>query len=597
MKTSTSLYISTQNGTGSLSANQILLTGLFKAGYFVGSKNIFPSNIAGLATQYFLRWSNADYLCSFQTQSNYLLNNHLPLLNEDLLQIKNKGTLIIDSDYEEILKNSPNYHLVKQNQIKVIQIPYKDILKTIDAKAPIKKLLKNIISVSFLSEVFNLNNELMNTVLEEKFDGAILQLNKATFKLGVKEAKKQIQNHNIVQIAKTKEAKNKEHSLLMDGNTGAAMGMLTAGCQVFSWYPITPSTSIAENIKKFSTQLKTNTFSITQSEDELSAISMTVGAGWAGARAATATSGPGLSLMAEALGYAYFAEIPLVVCDVQRMGPSTGLPTKTSQGDLSFATQLSHGDCQSIILFPSNPEECFKMHYQAFDLANYLQTPILILSDLDVGMNLQSCPEFSYPTTELQTGKLSHIQEKDLKNWQPYADPDQDFIPIRSIPGSLQPYLTRGSGHNQKGDYSEKPQDFSKLLTRLHSKYKSSLKITPPPVVVKTKSINEKCIQLMAYGSTHQIIKEAQEQLELQGYSMEYLKIQSYPLHVDIIKSFLKDSSKPCFIIEQNASGQMKNLITQVLPEHAHQFTSITHYNGLPIDAVSVTKKITEHLK
>ncbi|MBE8222082.1 MAG: 2-oxoacid:acceptor oxidoreductase subunit alpha, partial [Bdellovibrionales bacterium] len=465
----------------------------------------------------------------------------------------------------------------------------------IDTKAPIKKLLKNIISISFLSEIFNLDNEVMRAVLKEKFDGDILQLNQSAFKLGIKEAKKQIQNNNIIQISKTKNA-NKKHPLLIDGNTGAAIGMLTAGCQVFSWYPITPSTSIAENLKKIKPYSK-NTMSITQSEDELSAVSMVVGAGWAGARAATATSGPGLSLMSEALGYAYFAEVPLVVCDVQRMGPSTGLPTKTSQGDLSFATQLSHGDCQSIILFPSNPEECFKMNYQSFDIANYLQTPILILSDLDIGMNIQSCPEFSYPESKLETGKLSHIQKKELKNWQRYDDPDKDFIPIRSIPGSLHPYLTRGTGHNKKGDYSEDPKDFSKLLKRLHLKYKSCLKITPPPVVTKTKNSDKKCIQLIAYGSTDQIITEVTEKLKLQGYFAEYLKIQSYPLHTDIIKDFLKDNNKNCFIIEQNASGQMKNLITQVLPEYANQFTGITHYNGLPIDADSVTKKIMENLK
>lgn len=603
MKNSLSLYISTQNGTGSLSANQILLTGLFKAGYFVGSKNIFPSNIAGLATQYFIRWSDADYLCSLQTQADYLLNIHLPLLDEDLLKIKKGGILIIDSDYEDILKNSSNYPLIKENQIPVVKIPYKEILKNIDAKAPIKKLLKNIISISFLSKIINLDDQLMQKVLEEKFHGAILDLNKMTFQLGVKEAERQIKNNNIAvavsisPIAKNKELKNKGHSLLIDGNTSAAMGIVTAGCQVFSWYPITPSTSIAENLKTFCEQnAKADTFSIVQSEDELSAVSMVIGAGWAGARAATATSGPGLSLMAEALGYAYFAEIPLVVCDVQRMGPSTGLPTKTSQGDLSFATQLSHGDCQSIILFPSNPKDCFEMHYQSFDIANDLQTPILILSDLDIGMNLQSCPDFSYPTTELQMGKLSHLQTKDLKNWQRYDDVDQDFIPIRSIPGSLQPYFTRGTGHNVKGDYSEKPQDFSKLLKRLHSKYQSCLKITPPPLITKTKNINKKTIQLIAYGSTHQIIKESQEQLELQNYSVEYLKIQSYPLHTGIIKSFLQDIKIPCFVIEQNASGQMKNLLLQALPEYARKLISITHYNGLPIDSDNVTKKITKTL-
>ncbi|MBE8162881.1 MAG: hypothetical protein HAW63_02720 [Bdellovibrionaceae bacterium] len=591
-----SLFISTQNGTGSLSANQILLTGLFKAGHFVGSKNIFPSNIAGLATQYFLRWSNVEHLCGFQTQSNYLLNIHLPTLNEDLLKIKNEGVLIIDSDYTDILKNSPNYFLIKKHKISVVKIPYKDILKNIEAKAPIKKLLKNIISTSFLSEVFNIDNALMQSVLKEKFTDDILQVNKKAFVLGLKEAKKQIQAGNIVQLPKEKTLQNKKHSLLIDGNIGAAMGILTAGCQVFSWYPITPSTSVAENIKTLNAQLKTNSCLTMQSEDELSAISMTIGAGWAGARAATATSGPGLSLMAEALGYAYFAEIPLVVGDVQRMGPSTGLPTKTSQGDLCFAAQISHGDCQSIILLPSNPEECFTMNYQAFDIAHNLQTPVLILSDLDIGMNLQSCGDISYPSTELQNGKLSHTQPR-VKNWEPYADPDKDYVPIRSLPGSLQAYLTRGTGHNQKGDYSEDPENFSKLLKRLRLKYQSCLKITPPPVITKTNIPSERGVQIIAYGSTDQIIKEVQEQLQLQNCSVEYLKIQSYPLHTDIMQSFLKNSSKPCFIIEQNISGQMKQLITQALPEYASQFTSITHYNGLPIDACSVTKQIIESLK
>lgn len=599
MHKSTSLYISTQNGTGSLSANQILLTVIFKTGYFTSSKNLFPSNIAGLPTQFFIRWSDKEHLCSFETKSDYLLNIHLPLLNEDLLKIKDNGTFFIDSDYLEVLKNSPNYQVIKEKNIALIQIPYKQILSKIEAKAPIKKLLKNIIAISFLSEIFNLSTQIMHMVLEEKFEGKVLELNKLAFKLGQIEVKKQIQEDKIKQYAHPKVLKkNNAHSLLIDGNTSAALGLVTAGCQFFSWYPITPSTSIAENLKKLQSQiaLDKKTHSITQSEDELSAISMAIGAGWTGARAATATSGPGLSLMAEALGYAYFAEIPLVVCDVQRMGPSTGLPTKTSQGDLSFATQISHGDCQSIILLPSNPKECFEMHYQSFDIANTLQTPILILSDLDIGMNIQSCPELSYPCNNLEAGKLSHIQNADLKNWKRYADPDQNFIPIRSLPGSLEPYFTRGTGHNQKGDYSEKPEDYKQLLERLHNKHKKSLTLTPSPVITNTTQSTKTCIQIIAYGSTHQIIQEIQENLESEYY-IEYLKIRSYPLHTNIIQSFLKKNDTPCFIIEQNASGQMKNLLTQHLPEYAKNFTSITHYNGLPIDAHNITKDIKHNLK
>lgn len=598
MQKSTSLYISTQNGTGSLSANQILLTALFKSGYFTSSKNLFPSNIAGLATQYFIRWSNVEHLCSFQIKSDYLLNIHLPLLNEDLLKIKDNGTLIIDAAYSEILPSFPNYFLIAKKNIQILSIPYKELLLNIKTKAPIKKLLKNIISISFLSEMFNIDISVINAVLEERFQGKILDLNKISFDMGRREAQKYIQEKKIKPIIHPENLKNNNnHSLLTDGNTSAALGVVTAGCQFFSWYPITPSTSMAENIKKLQNQLALNkkTHLVTQSEDELSAISMAIGASWTGARAATATSGPGLSLMAEALGYAYFAEIPLVVCDVQRMGPSTGLPTKTSQGDLSFALQLSHGDCQSIILLPSNPTECFEMHYQAFDIANHLQTPILILSDLDLGMNTQSCPEFSYPSSELNFGKLSHIQEKKLNNWQRYADPDKDFIPIRSLPGSLDPYFTRGTGHDQKGNYSENPENYQKLLTRLHSKTNTAINLTPPPIIITPKPNNKPCIQIIAYGSTDQIIQEVCENLNSK-YFVEYLKIRSCPLHKDIIKSFLKADTTPCFIIEQNASGQMKNLITQTLPEHYKNFISITHYNGLPIDSHNITQKIISKL-
>jgi 2-oxoglutarate ferredoxin oxidoreductase subunit alpha len=386
--------------------------------------------------------------------------------------------------------------------------------------------------------------------------------------------------------------------IIIDGNAAAAMGAIFAGVTVVSWYPITPSSSVVEQLigylKRYRVEKdgKAN-FAVVQAEDELAAIGMVLGAGWAGARAMTASSGPGISLMAEFAGLGYFAEIPGVIFDIQRTGPSTGLPTRTSQGDITFVAGLSHGDTKQILLLPGTVKECFDFAIQAFDLAEGLQTPIFVLSDLDLGMNNWMSEPFDYPEKPISRGKvLDAKQLEELGGFARYKDVDGDGIPYRTLPGTAHPsaaYFTRGSGKNQKAQYTERPEDYEYNMLRLVRKFETAKKMLPVPLVEGTGS--EK-IGIIAFGSSHWAVIESRDQLQRESHiATDYLRVRAYPFTQEV-DEFLARHER-VYVVEQNRDGQLLNLLKVDLdPTQVEKLRSVTHFNGLPLDARTVTEAI-----
>ena len=383
------------------------------------------------------------------------------------------------------------------------------------------------------------------------------------------------------------------NSVLMDGNTSMALGALFSGCQFVSWYPITPATSLAESFEKFANQYQINKdqkkrFMVLQSEDEISALNQVIGAGWAGLRAMATTSGPGLSLMAEAAGLSYFSEVPAVLCNIQRAGPSTGLPTRTQQSDLLSSCFLSHGDSRHIVLIPGNLKECFSFMSQAFDLAEQLQTLVIVLSDLNLGMNLQTSSIFEYKKQNFKRGKL--LDEKNLpKDFARYKDIDKDGVSYRSLPGTNlgdAAYFTRGSGHNEKAEYSEDPKDYSEKLNKLKRKWDFSKSLMPEPIVEDSKKTS---LAFITFGNNDEAIKEALYRLEKEGTSSNFMRIRSFPFHKNI-KDFLEKHSE-IFVVEQNRDGQLKQLLSMEFPNESHKLKSITQYDGLPFYSKNIEQQ------
>jgi 2-oxoglutarate ferredoxin oxidoreductase subunit alpha len=394
--------------------------------------------------------------------------------------------------------------------------------------------------------------------------------------------------------------------ILVDGNKAAALGALYGGLQFSAWYPITPATGIAESVNDYIPSLRfdedscTTTCVVVQAEDELASIGMVVGAGWAGLRSMTATSGPGLCLMAEFLGLAYFSETPIVVWDVQRVGPSTGLPTRTSQGDLAFAHSISHGDSNFVILLPGDVKECFEFGWKSFDIADMFQTPVLILSELELGMNDWLSKEFVYPDSEINRGKI--IWEDELEDllskgveWGRYLDIDGDGIPYRTIPGNLHPkasYFSRGTGHDDYAHYSEDPKQWEKNLDRLKTKYDSIKDFVPEPIFYREPNSS---IGLIAYGSSDMAVKEVVDIFSERGIDVDYLRIRSLPFN-NILDKFL-NTHEQVYVVESNRDGQMKNIITMYFPMYAEKLVSIAHIDGLALSAEWIKREISKYLK
>jgi 2-oxoglutarate ferredoxin oxidoreductase subunit alpha len=581
-----SIQVATVNGSGSQTANLVLLRSIFQMGIPVSGKNLFPSNIAGLPTWYTIRANKAGYVAR-RKEIDFLVAMNPETAREDVLALTSGAAVL----YDEPLKLNE----LRQDLV-FYPVPFDKIVAEVCKDAKLRRLVKNMIYDGVLSQLLDIDLAQMEHALRRQLGK---KLKAVELNLGALEAgKKFAAEHLVKQDPFVVEAMDRtQGQILIEGNAAAALGCMMAGVTVVSWYPITPSSSLPETLigylKKYRMDKGTGkaTFAVVQAEDEIAAVGMVLGAGWAGARAMTSTSGPGISLMGEFAGLAYYAEIPGVVFDIQRVGPSTGLPTRTAQGDILTVATLSHGDTRQLMLLPATVEECYTMSMDAFDLAERFQTLVFVLSDLDLGMNTWMSKPFEYPTKTLDRGKL--LDDETLKRigeFGRYKDVDGDGIPYRSIPGDGMPaYFARGSGHNERGQYSERPDDYVNNVERLARKFDTARQFIPQPVIDIGADAR---VGIIAYGTTHFAIEESRDQLAREaGIKTSYLRLRAYPF-TDDVTEFINRHDR-VYVVEQNRDAQMFGLLRMELdPSVSGRLRSVRHFNGLPIDARSVTDAI-----
>ena len=582
-----SIQVATANGSGSQSANTILLRSIFQMGVPVSGKNLFPSNIAGLPTWYTIRASKKGYIAR-KKEIDFVVAMNPDTGREDVLNLSSGAAVL----YDEPLKLSE-----LRSDLIFYSVPFDKLVAAVCPEAKLRKLVKNMIYVGVMAQLLNIDMAEVEKALRKQFAKKVkaADLNWNAAKAGYDYAHASLTKSDPFTV----ERMDKTHGMIIvDGNSAAAMGCMFAGVTVVTWYPITPSSSLVESLIDYMKAYRVGpdgkaTFAIVQAEDELAAIGMVLGAGWAGARSMTATAGPGISLMAEFAGLGYYVEVPGVIWDIQRVGPSTGLPTRTSQGDIEFVAKLSHGDTFHPMLIPSTVSECFSMATEAFNLAEHLQTPVFVMSDLDLGMNNWMSEPFEYPKEPIKRGKILSKEDLDrLGGFNRYKDVDGDGIGYRTLPGIDHPqgaWFARGSGHNEKGQYSERPDDYKNNLDRLRRKFENARTLVPKPEVVRDESND---IGIIAYGTSHHALVEALDQLkDDHGVHADYLRLRAFPFTPEV-HDFIASHPR-VYVIDQNRDGQMLNLLKlDIAPEHVVRLRSVRHYNGLPIDGRSVTDDI-----
>jgi 2-oxoglutarate ferredoxin oxidoreductase subunit alpha len=582
-----SIQIATVNGSGSQSANAVLLRSIFHMGVPVTGKSLFPSNIAGLPTWFTIRVSKHGWTAR-KNDTDILISMNPERAQEDVLSLA-PGAVVI---FDEPLKLDE-----LRSDLIFYSVPCDRLAAATGAEPKLRKLVRNMVYVGVAAQLLSIDMELLETTVRKMFSRKVkaAELNLSAVRAGYEYAAATLtkQDPYVVEPMNANEGK-----ILIDGNSSAALGAMFAGVTVVAWYPITPSTSTVEDLIDYMKQYRVEkdgkaTFAIVQAEDELAAIGMVMGAGWAGARAMTATSGPGISLMAEIAGLGYYVEIPGVIFDVQRTGPSTGLPTRTSQADLSFIAGLSHGDTKHVMLLPASVKECFELGIEAFDLAEQLQTPVFVLSDLDLGMNYWMSEPFEYPEKPINRGKVLNAQQlEELGGFARYKDVDGDGIGYRTLPGTDHPaaaYFTRGSGHNEKALYSERPEDYANNMLRLARKFETAKTLVPRPVLEGT---GKQKVGIIAFGTSHWAVVESRDQLEREsGLATDYLRIRAFPFTQEVA-DFVAAHDR-IYVVEQNRDAQMLNLLkTNLDPADAVKLHPVLHFNGLPIDARTVTTAI-----
>lgn len=582
-----SIQIATVNGSGSQSANNVLLRSIFRMGVPVSGKNLFPSNIAGLPTWYTIRVSKYGWVAR-KTDIDVLIAMNPETAEQDVRSLSTGAAVI----YDESLKLNE-----LRADLTFYPVPFDKLAAATGADAKLRKLVKNMVYVGVAAQLLSIDMDWVDKTVRKQFAKKVkaAELNLNAVRAGYDYAASSLTKLDPYMVETMNATEGK---IIIDGNAAAAMGAMFAGVTVVTWYPITPSSSVVEQLidymKKYRIEEdgKAN-FAIVQAEDELAAIGMVLGAGWAGARSMTATSGPGISLMAEFAGLGYYAEIPGVIFDIQRTGPSTGLPTRTSQGDLTFVAGLSHGDTKHVMLIPASVKECYEFGMEAFDIAELLQTPIFVLSDLDLGMNNWMSEPFDYPEKPINRGKvLDAKQLQELGGFARYKDVDGDAIPYRTLPGtdhSGASYFTRGSGHNEKAQYTERPDDYENNMLRLARKFETAKKLVPKPVVEGT---GKESVGIIAFGSSHWAVIESRDQLERESHlPTDYLRIRAYPFTQEI-HDFVARHER-IYVVEQNRDSQMLNMLKIDLdPVQVVKLHSVRHFNGLPIDARSITSVI-----
>jgi 2-oxoglutarate ferredoxin oxidoreductase subunit alpha len=585
------LKLANVNGTGSASANSLLMKAIFRMGIPVSGKNFFPSNIQGLPTWYEIRISKDGYLGrSGAVDVMVAMNSNT--YERDLKEVSSGGTLIYDSTW-------PRDRLLARHDVDVLGVPLARLCNERFSNARTRILMKNMAYVGTLAALLELDRKIIEELVQETFarKAALTDANMQAINLGYDYA---VETFDCPLPTRVQAMDQTSGHIMIDGNTAAALGCVYAGATVGAWYPITPSTSLMDAFKTFCERYRKDpktgekNYCIVQAEDELAAIGVVLGASWNGARAFTPTSGPGISLMSEFLGFAYFTELPAVLFDVQRVGPSTGMPTRTQQADLISAAYASHGDTKHVLLFPSDPRECFELAVNAFDLAERLQTPVIVLSDLDIGMNDWMCPELTWdPTYRPDRGKVLGAAELEgVKAFHRYLDPDGDGIAYRTLPG-VHPkgaYFVRGSGHNQFGAYTEDAAEYQQVVDRLRTKWATAAKLVPEPVIRKARKPADWGI--VSLGSCDPAVNEALDKLADKGIHVDYCRVRAFPFGKKVVQ-FLEQHDR-VFVVEQNRDAQLKSLLALETNHSLQRMQSILSYGGLPMDCRCIVESLEE---
>ena len=585
-----SLQVATANGSGSQTANSVLMRSIFRMGVPVSGKNLFPSNIQGLPTWFTIRASKHGYIAR-KRDLDVLVCMNPETADDDVREVRAGAHVVCE---KKLGLENPGK---KRDDVTYYAVPFSELVVKI-ASAPehakLRKLIVNMIYVGVVADLMGIDPVEVEKAIAKQLKGKqkAIDLNINAMRLGLEFAAQNFPAKIPFRVERMNATQGK---IMVEGNMAAALGCVFGGATVCAWYPITPSSSLCESFIDFCDDLrvdpvtKKKNVAILQAEDELASIGMVLGAGWAGARSFTSTSGPGISLMSEYIGLGYYAEIPAVLFDVQRTGPSTGLPTRTMQGDILLCYFNSQGDTKHPLLFPASPEECFTMAQEAFDLAEQLQTPIFVLTDLDLGMNNWMADPFPYPTEPFHRGKVLDAAgiEKVKETWGRYKDVDGDGIPYRTLPGTPNPYaafFTRGSGHNDKAQYSEKPQDYVDNVNRLVKKFETARTMVPKPEIQDRPGATA---GLLAYGTSHYGTTEARDKLAATfGVSLDYCRLRSLPLCAEAVNWIRRHER--VYVVEQNRDGQLVTILRDELPELATRFVSVRQYNGLPLDATTV---------
>jgi 2-oxoglutarate/2-oxoacid ferredoxin oxidoreductase subunit alpha len=586
------IKIATVNGTGSASANGLLMKSIFRMGVPVVGKNYFPSNIQGLPTWYEIRVT-ADGYKSRSDRVDVMVAMNAQTYARDLAEVSTGGWLLYDSTW-------PRNKLLHREDVTVLGIPLSKMCNENFDGARARILMKNIAYVGAVAALLDIDLATITKLLEETFSDKkqLIDSNMKAIRLGYDFA----QENFVCPLACKVQAMNgTAGQIVIDGNTAAALGCMYAGATVGAWYPITPSTSLMDAFRSFCSKYRVDpetgkrTFCIIQAEDELAAIGMVLGASWNGARSFTPTSGPGISLMSEFLGYGYYAEIPAVVFNVQRTGPSTGMPTRTQQADILACAYASHGDTKHVLLFPADPGECFTMAQQSFDLAERLQTPVMVLSDLDIGMNDWMVPEFDFDESHVpDRGKVLSAEDLDqMDRFFRYLDVDGDGIPYRTLPGTHPKgsYFTRGSGHTKYGSYTEDSEEYQDVVDRLLLKWETARSLVPEAEIRSSKS-NKAAI--LTVGSSHSACEEALDRLSKQKVSMNYCRVRAFPFSKSV-REFIANHDV-IYVVEQNRDAQLRTLLILDSDADPKKLVPLLHYNGIPLNAGFVVSRVLDEI-
>jgi 2-oxoglutarate ferredoxin oxidoreductase subunit alpha len=584
-----SIQVATVNGSGSQTANTVLMRSLFQMGIPVSGKNMFPSNIAGLPTWFTIRASKHGYI-GRRKEVDFLVAMNPETAREDVMKLDGGAAVV----YDEPLKLNE-----LRSDLHFYAVPFDKLVGPVCPEAKLRKLVRNMIYDGVVAQLLSIDMEEIYKALVKQFGkkkAKAAELNWGAAKAGHDFAAKTFTKSDPFRVERMNETAGK---IIIDGNAACALGAMFAGVTVVTWYPITPSSSLVESLIGYARRFRHDpdtgkaTYAIVQAEDELASIGMAIGAGWAGARSMTATAGPGISLMSEFIGLGYYAEVPVVVFDVERVGPSTGLPTRTQQGDLLTTATLSHGDTKHPMFFPCSPEECFTMSIEAFDFAEQFQTPVFVMTDLDLGMNNWMADPFTYPDKPISRGKVLTAEDLEkLGGFARYKDVDGDGVGYRTLPGTNHPhasYFTRGSGHNDKAQYTEREDDYINNMDRLAHKFEVMRKHVPAPVVRPAPGAK---IGFVACGTSDYAVRESCDQLKSE-YDIEasYLRLKAYPF-TDELAEFIRRHDR-VYVVDQNRDGQLLGLMRLEFDvDLIARLRSLRYYGGLPLDARTVTDEV-----